>query len=563
MEALLSPNDSGKIKKVLILPIFSLTSVDIDRINANENEWDFWANRFSYWAKLWSEHGFSYTLQTIFKDNFHHPDKEHKQSTPYQPIKTRILQHENGERRLTNYLHLGELLFQAEQTVSANFPRNLYLWYINEMKTNTDIDESDARLESDEDAVKILTIHKSKGLEFPITFIPFCWKTKTSSSHIEIQQENMRLLYVALTRASSRLYLYIREPDKKFDRSNIARCISSDMETEFTKLRQNGRLFSIENCKIEKIENKYVRNIETSNFIPLDFSSRISSGKIKSSFSQKIKGQNKDRDLDENENNTENYTLPNSERKLAHSFPAGTQAGNFFHEIFENIDFSEKEHGEIIQTQLKKHGLQEADPVLAQEIIFATLNVELNKHNGKSFKLSELKPGNIIPEMEFHIHSPDFSFEKLGQNLEKHSNNTFVEYLLNKSDKSPLQIDQQFFKGFIDLTFKKDNQFFIIDWKSNLLTGQQNAFGSSELPEAMANADYILQYHIYILALHRYLRSTSQGTYNYSENFGGAYYLFLRGIHQQNNPDDGIFFDCPTESIIQEMDQFLTPQNRL
>ena len=79
----------------------------------------------------------------------------------------------------------------------------------------------------------------------------------------------------------------------------------------------------------------------------------------------------------------------------------------------------------------------------------------------------------------------------------------------------------------------------------------------------MANADYILQYHIYILALHRYLRSTSQGTYNYSENFGGAYYLFLRGIHQQNNPDDGIFFDCPTESIIQEMDQFLTPQNTL
>ena len=63
--------------------------------------------------------------------------------------------------------------------------------------------------------------------------------------------------------------------------------------------------------------------------------------------------------------------------------------------------------------------------------------------------------------------------------------------------------------------------------------------------------------------LHRYLRSTSQGTYNYSENFGGAYYLFLRGIHQQNNPDDGIFFDCPTESIIQEMDQFLTPQNTL
>ena len=93
-------------------------------------------------------------------------------------------------------------------------------------------------------------------------------------------------------------------------------------------------------------------------------------------------------------------------------------------------------------------------PYLLQEIIFATLNVELNKHNGKSFKLSQLKPGNIIPEMEFHIHSPDFSFEKLGQNLEKHSNNKFVEYLLNKKMINSLQIDQQFFKGFIDLTLK-------------------------------------------------------------------------------------------------------------
>ena len=65
--------------------------------------------------------------------------------------------------------------------------------------------------------------------------------------------------------------------------------------------------------------------------------------KNKKFFRKKLR-QNKDRDLDENENNTENYTLPNSERKLAHSFPAGTQAGNFFHEIFENIDFSEKEH---------------------------------------------------------------------------------------------------------------------------------------------------------------------------------------------------------------------------
>ena len=78
--------------------------------------------------------GIRYTLQTIFKDNFYNPDEKDEENSPYQPIK-KVLRNDNGERCLTNYLHLGELLFQAEQTVSANFPRNLYLWYINEMKS--------------------------------------------------------------------------------------------------------------------------------------------------------------------------------------------------------------------------------------------------------------------------------------------------------------------------------------------------------------------------------------------------------------------------------------------
>ena len=242
--------------------------------------------------------------------------------------------------------------------------------------------------------------------------------------------------------------------------------------------------------------------------------------------------------------------------------PAGTQAGNFFHDIFENIDFSKNEHRDVIEAQLKKHGIKKANPILAQEIILATLRVELNKHKGESFRLSQLKPENMIPEMEFHINSPDFSFSELGQHLAKtNSNCIFTSYLTNKNDLNSLQVNQQFFKGFIDLTFKINNQYFIIDWKSNLLTGEQKAFEATALPKAMLDADYLLQYHLYILALHRYLKTTLQGQYNYMENLGGAYYLFLRGIHKPDNQDDGIFFDCPAESVIEAMDQFLSPKS--
>ena len=72
---------------MLVLPIFGLTAKDIERINENENEWDFWANRFSSWAKLWCTQGFSYTLQTIFKDNFYNPDEKDEENSPYQQKK--------------------------------------------------------------------------------------------------------------------------------------------------------------------------------------------------------------------------------------------------------------------------------------------------------------------------------------------------------------------------------------------------------------------------------------------------------------------------------------------
>ncbi len=101
-----------------------------------------------------------------------------------------------------------------------------------------------------------------------------------------------------------------------------------------------------------------------------------------------------------------------------------------------------------------------------------------------------------------------------------------LQYLEKKNDLEPIQLDQQFLKGFIDLTFKKGNQFFVLDWKSNMLTAQQNAFKSKILPNAMATADYNLQYHLYILALHRFLKNTLQANYSYSKNFGGVYYLF-------------------------------------
>jgi exodeoxyribonuclease V beta subunit len=276
-----------------------------------------------------------------------------------------------------------------------------------------------------------------------------------------------------------------------------------------------------------------------------------------------VKGQNKDKDFDEREDTPENLILPTAERKCAHAFPAGTQAGNFFHEVFENIDFMKVEHLETVELLLKKHGINKADPIIAHEIILATLNAQLNKHKGESLRLCELEKKDLIAEMEFHINAPDFNFKELGNHLaEVNPECPFAQYLQKTNELNPIQIDQRFLKGFIDLTFKKDNQFFILDWKSNLLTGQQNGFESKILRSAMDDSDYVLQYHLYTLALNRFLKNTLQNEYRYSENFGGVYYLFIRGMHRPKQADDGIFFDCPKESLIDAMDHFLTFEQR-
>ena len=116
----------------------------------------------------------------------------------------------------------------------------------------------------------------------------------------------------------------------------------------------------------------------------------------------------------------------------------------------------------------------------------------------------------------------------------------------------------KFFKGFIDLTFKHSDKYFILDWKSNLLEGDQDAFASSNLFGEMKEADYLLQYHLYTLAIHRFLSQSSSLDYDYDQYFGGVYYLFIRGMSKDSKPDDGIFFDRPSKAIIQAMDRFLT-----
>ena len=107
-----------------------------------------------------------------------------------------------------------------------------------------------------------------------------------------------------------------------------------------------------------------------------------------------------------------------------------------------------------------------------------------------------------------------------------------------------------FLTGFIDLTFVHDGRWYIVDYKSNQLGGKLGDYGQENITEAMMSHHYILQYHVYTVALHRYLQ-TRLDDYDYEKHFGGVYYLFIKGMKETLGAGNGIFRDRPPRELIE------------
>ena len=111
-------------------------------------------------------------------------------------------------------------------------------------------------------------------------------------------------------------------------------------------------------------------------------------------------------------------------------------------------------------------------------------------------------------------------------------------------------------KGFIDMVFQWEGRYYLADWKSNFLGESAEEYGPNAMNHAMSETFYILQYHIYALALHRYLSLRLPG-YTYGKHFGGVFYLFLRGMDPEKGPAYGIYRDRPAEALITALEKGL------
>jgi exodeoxyribonuclease V beta subunit len=233
-----------------------------------------------------------------------------------------------------------------------------------------------------------------------------------------------------------------------------------------------------------------------------------------------------------------------------HTFPRGAGPGTFLHSLFEGIDFTQPLNETWIAEQLAAQGYgEEWQPILTQwlqTILQAPLN-------DTGVSLSQLTPQEKQVELEFYL--------PIDRDLQAVQLDKLVrEFDPLSSGCPPLNFKQVrgMLKGFIDLVFRWQGRYYLLDYKSNWLGEDSSAYTEEAMANAMQSHRYDLQYQLYTLALHRYLRHRIPD-YDYQRHFGGVIYLFLRGV-EGDGSSQGIFSTRPDAELIAKMDAMFAAQ---
>jgi exodeoxyribonuclease V beta subunit len=96
----------------------------------------------------------------------------------------------------------------------------------------------------------------------------------------------------------------------------------------------------------------------------------------------------------------------------------------------------------------------------------------------------------------------------------------------------------------------------VVDYKSNDLGPTAADYAPAALAVEMTRHDYVLQYHLYLVAVHRYLRRRLRD-YAYHRDVGGALYLFVRGMSPTRGPATGVVHATPPAALIEALSALL------
>lgn len=443
------------------------------------------------------------------------------------------------------------------------------------------------RLESDKHLVKIVTIHKSKGLEYPLVWLPFITNFRVqdqafyhdrssfeavldlsdAEESVELAEaerlaEDLRLLYVALTRSVWHCSLGVaplvrRRGDKKGDtdvhQSALGRLLQKGEPMDAAGLRGAIEALCCDDIACQIPAQPDGEPWQVAQSVSRELSAKIlqrtpgDSWRVTSYSGLQQRGHGIAQDL-----------IPRLDIDAAgvgevieesgltpHQFPRGASPGTFLHSLFENLDFTQPVDPHWVEEQLALGGYDAHWTPVLTEWLDAILQAPLNE---TGVSLSQLSAREKQVEMEFYL--------PISQPLIANQLDALIRQYDPLSAGCPALDFMQvrgMLKGFIDLVFRHQGRYYLLDYKSNWLGEDSSAYTQQAMASAMQAHRYDLQYQLYTLALHRYLRHRI-ADYDYERHFGGVIYLFLRGVDREN-PQQGIYATRPDGELIALMDE--------
>ncbi|MGF6287041.1 exodeoxyribonuclease V subunit beta [Pseudomonas silensiensis] len=587
LKACAEPDVERPLRAALACITLNLSLAELERLNQDELAWEARVMQFRHYRELWRKQGVLPMLRRLLHD--------------FQLPQT-LITRSDGERVLTNLLHLSELLQQAaaeldgEQALIRHLSEHLAL-------SGQAGEEQILRLESDEQLVKVVTIHKSKGLEYPLVFLPFICSAKpvdgsrlplhyhdaTGKAQVTLKPtaelivqadderlaEDLRLLYVALTRAQHACWLGVTDLKRGNNNSSVLHLSalgyllgggaplaeSAGLKRWLEDLQQDCAALNYGEMPEATVEHYHPPHDDATLLAPLIPKRKASENWWIASYSALRIGDSMSVGTDEAPESPQAQKLfdderldPQAPREVVaggadiHRFPRGPNPGTFLHGLLEwagdeGFAATPQAVEDAIARRCNRRGWEGWITALSdwlQHLLTSPLHIGGGQPPVVFEQLTQYRV-----EMEFWFASHKVDVLKLDELVRQYTHNGVARVAAE-----PVLLNGMF-KGFIDLTFEHDGRYYVADYKSNWLGVDDAAYTEQAMEQSILDNRYDLQYVLYLLALHRQLKARL-ADYDYDRHVGGALYLFLRGTRAASQ---GVYFARPPRELIERLDR--------